>query len=200
MEKQKTESGTQVHGEPQKALLKEEKKKPSTSVMQNQESKREEQNLHQSNLKKKDNGVKQATIGTGKYSTFNDQNEESVTPPTLLNSNENDMKETRKRNEGKSMTTDSSEIQPSGSNQLSTVLREERLNSMKLLDDTTKQLKNLSDSLLRSMSDEEGEFRKPSHSEIDLGVQVLSEIRSNLRLKLDYLKFGKELAEMREKQ
>ena len=188
----KRDSGTQVLGEALKVL---EKEKPLKSSELETGKEKQDQNSHPSSLRKREQEAEQNTIGTGKYSTFKGHSGECVTVPIPLNSNENDTNETKKKSEGKSMQTDSKEIQPLDSNTLSIVLREEKSASVKLLDDTAKQLRDLSLSLLQTTNDGPEVIRYPSHTNVDLGVKVLSEMRSVMKLKLDYLKFGKELVD-----
>jgi hypothetical protein len=78
-------------------------------------------------------------------------------------------------------------IPRSGFSEISNALNEEKSSSIQLLNDSTQQLMTLAKDLTKK--NKEG---VPAYN-IDVAVKCLSEVRSTLKTKLEYLKFAKEL-------
>lgn len=77
-------------------------------------------------------------------------------------------------------------------------LKEERLDSVKLLNDTAKQLMGLATYLTRSKKDCDGEvIQNPPDHKIHDAVKIFSELRNVMNTKLGYLKLGKEIIDSR---
>lgn len=101
---------------------------------------------------------------------------------------------TTKTNEQSSLESSSSDekgIQQSSSDLLSECLNEERSNSMKSLNDSVSQLMTLAKGVCPS------EMRNVHPTSAKLATACFSEIRNTLKVKLDYLKFAKELGDIK---
>ena len=106
------------------------------------------------------------------------------------------MPETENETPEDQTNSEGEEIQLLDCQQLSKPLSEEKLVSVNLLNDSTKHLIMLAKSAtsLMRVDDETGEVLiRPAAQDIDVAIKALSEARNIMKIKLDYLKFGKEL-------
>lgn len=107
---------------------------------------------------------------------------------------ETTMQEIERINSERSMTTDSEGTHSSGSNHLSTVLKEEKENSIQSLNESSKLLLGFAKSLVKGKTDDFGEvLQKPAAHDIDAALKCVEGVRNIQKTKLDFLKFSREL-------
>lgn len=105
--------------------------------------------------------------------------------------------ETERSKMKKSANGEEGETLPTALNPLSTRLEEERKGSMKQLNDAGEHLLNLAKSLAAptKVDEEGGVIQRAASHNIEVAVQCLTEFRNVMKIKLEYLKFGKEILE-----
>lgn len=114
------------------------------------------------------------------------------TPTTNIKGNT--MQKTESNNSTELSKQGTGQTQLSGSQELSTLLNEERSGSINLLQDTSEHLINLGHSVAQVVYDDDDEIiRKPAAHEVDQAIKCFSAANELMKTKLEHLKFAKEL-------
>jgi hypothetical protein len=120
---------------------------------------------------------------------------EDKTEKRLSHIKGNTMQETKKESGLVSTKTDSNESPLEVSKTLSIVLNEEKENSIQSLNESSKLLVAFARSLIKGKVDDQGEFiQKPNFSDVDLALKCAEGARNIQKTKLDFLKFGFDIA------
>jgi hypothetical protein len=124
-----------------------------------------------------------------------EQTGEGKTVKELSPTRGNTMQETKKESGLVSTKTGSSENLLEDSKALSTVLKEEKENSIQSLNESSKLLVAFARSLIKGKVDDQGDFiQKPNFSDVDLALKCAEGARNIQKTKLDFLKFGFDIS------
>jgi hypothetical protein len=125
-----------------------------------------------------------------------ESNGERKTVNTATKPTESDTNESKSLSVPKSTPTDLSETQSTASTDLSNALREENQGSLKQLNDAAAHLLNIATTLAAptKVAEDNGEViqRAPTHN-VETAIKALDGFRNVMKIKLDFLKFGKDL-------
>ncbi len=149
-------------------------------------------NLTTNTVKKKKIETKNIMKEKNKQSLIEKNNGELKTGRNTMNTTENSIE--KKTNLPTSSNADVKTIQPLDSNQIFNRMREENLNSIDLLKNSTKQLIDYSKRLARPRTDDDGEIIQDVGADrIMMAAKCLDNARNMMKTKLDFLRFSKSL-------
>lgn len=193
-------SGLTVHGDQKKALN--EEKKSARSTMPVISAKKTEQpekeinittppNLREKKMKESENTTKKIESSAIKEEVNGERKIESEN----VSNKGNGMPEIKKENSQKSLSADVITTPQLDSSRLLTVLNEERLGSIRQLNNINDQLIGYAKSLAKpaTIADDGEVIKRSSTPDLELAIKCLTESRNVMKTKLDYMKFGKEL-------
>jgi hypothetical protein len=168
----------------QKSQLKEEEKR--TGLGQSQ--KERVQNKYEKNPFK-------PTTNIEKKEMNKEQSTQEITGTDKMNINENTTQEIKQPLRKAFYEEEKKETLSMESRILLKSLNKDRLDSIDYLNDSTKQLLIMARATMAKKIDDHGEvIRNPSLSDHKDLVYILSEVRNQLKVKLGYLKLGREIA------
>lgn len=140
--------------------------------------------------------VETTIVKTGRNPMHEKLDGSEKTERPIIKCSENDTRSNALTYLEKLRPEDTSVTPPEDSKLFLTLLKEENSGSIKLLDDSARQLIGYANQLAtpKTKCDETGEIlqRGPSHAIMD-AVKCLEASRNAMKTKLDYLKFGREL-------